>query len=151
VQEGHHDDCTSSTCAEPGPYYCGMLLVQMEVDCCFGYHVAKSTATLPNSRWCCPNLEAEADAIIFAQALETKLMEKRKNKLMTIMDPFTIALDVPCNVNKHQIVTLYFNNSCFISLDVLSVSHHFGISSKEASKAVNRKNVMQKLRLCCTN
>jgi hypothetical protein len=34
----------------------------------------------------------EADAIIFAQALETKLMEMHKNKYVTMMDPSQLLL-----------------------------------------------------------
>jgi hypothetical protein len=41
----------------------------------------------------------EANAVLFAQALEAKLMDKCKNKYATIMDPFLIALDQPCDVN----------------------------------------------------
>jgi hypothetical protein len=40
------------------------------------------------------------DAILFAQALETKLMDKRKNKHAAIYDLFLIPLEVQCNVNK---------------------------------------------------
>jgi hypothetical protein len=44
----------------------------------------------------------EADAIIFAQALATKFMEKHKNKYATVIDPFLIALDIPCDVNNQS-------------------------------------------------
>jgi hypothetical protein len=47
--------------------------------------------------------------MLFAQALATKLMEKRKDKHMTIMNPFLISLDISCDVNKQPIcdVVLY--------------------------------------------
>jgi hypothetical protein len=56
-------------------------------------------------------------------------MDKRKNKFVVIMDPFMIALDEPCNVNKQPNVTIFrthadFDNSCFISLDVPLVSNY---------------------------
>jgi hypothetical protein len=45
------------------------------------------------------------------------------------MDPFLIALDQPCDVNKQPNVTLFrakedFDNGCFICLDVLLVSDY---------------------------
>jgi hypothetical protein len=68
----------------------------------------------------------EADAILFAQALGATLMEKCKNKYATIMDPFLIGLDQPCNINKQPNVMLFrtkedLDNGCFICLDVPSV------------------------------
>jgi hypothetical protein len=56
-------------------------------------------------------------------------MEKLKNKDATIMGPFMITLDNPFNVNKQPNVTISlthadFDNGCFISLDVLSVSNY---------------------------
>jgi hypothetical protein len=49
----------------------------------------------------------------FGQALETKLIEKGINNYATIMDPFLIALDVPCDIRKQPIVTLFRANERF--------------------------------------
>jgi hypothetical protein len=56
------------------------------------------------------------DATVFVQALETKLMDKRKKKHATIMD------SLPCDVNKQPTVTLFRTKDqgdcgCFIILD----------------------------------
>jgi hypothetical protein len=69
------------------------------------------------------------DAILVAQALETKLMDKCKNKHAGIYDPFLIPLEVQCDINKQPIVTHFRttgdgDNGCFIVLDVPSVSDY---------------------------
>jgi hypothetical protein len=52
------------------------------------------------------------------------------------MDPFLIALDQPCDVNKQPNVTLFrtkedLDNGCFICLDVLLVSDYSTGKPKE--------------------
>jgi hypothetical protein len=82
----------------------------VRTDCYFGFHAGKSQATLTSSRWFLSKLGSKgvtgADAILFAQALEAKLMDKHKNKYATIMDPFLIVLDELCDANKQPNVNL---------------------------------------------
>jgi hypothetical protein len=72
---------------------------------------------------------AAADAIMFGQALETKLMQKCHNILEPIIDPFPVDLEVPCNINKQPVVQVYQMKEdgdvgCFIMLDVPSMSNY---------------------------
>jgi hypothetical protein len=83
-------------CGDLGPNYCGI--------CSWLKWIVALDPTLACQQ---PHLHGnngitEADATIFAQALETKFMEKRKNKYATIVDPFLIALDIPCDVNNQS-------------------------------------------------
>jgi hypothetical protein len=69
------------------------------------------------------------DAIMFSQALETKLMQKRRNVFEIIIDPFAIDLEVPCDINKLPVVQVYRMKEdgdvgCFIMLDVPSMSNY---------------------------
>jgi hypothetical protein len=49
-------------------------------------------------------------------------MDRRKKKHTTIMDPFLIPLEVPCDMNKQTKDDS--NSGCFIILDVPSVSDY---------------------------
>jgi hypothetical protein len=70
-----------------------------------------------------------ADAIMFGQALETKLMQKHCNILEPIIDPFAVDLEVQCDINKQPVVQVYQMKEdgdvgCFIMLDVPSMSNY---------------------------
>jgi hypothetical protein len=44
------------------------------------------------------------DAIMFGQALETKLMQKHHNVFELIIDPFAVNLEVLCDNNRQLVV-----------------------------------------------
>jgi hypothetical protein len=68
------------------------------------------------------------DAILFTQALETKLMKKHKQKKDAILDLFLIPLEVPCDAKRPSITLFRTSNDgdcgCFIMLNVPSVSDY---------------------------
>jgi hypothetical protein len=69
----------------------------------------------------------EPDAIVFARALEAKMMDKRSNMREMIMDPCGIVLEKACDANKMPCAAIYRKDgdTCLcIVLDVPSLSSY---------------------------